>query len=597
MSEREEDGGPVWWGPPAGTNGPGRSDERRYAQNASFMTHLGSASCSFTIGSAGLRKCTKKTHQANFKCLQTPGGINTGIPADLDPLGAEYGKRADTRGKNDELSVQSTHEDTDDDEGSGFMRANHEQSTARKIVKVNRKLHPNPNPYGFARANETELRERKILICSRGKAVGERKDVRPVPQEEVELGFSHAPETELADRKNLKIRYKKGKEETLKSVEDTDATIEAETKEVTRWNNERRREWAEGKERQWKSYHYNLEKETEEKVIRRLGNEVERREEQSKAFHGSLTWKVHVRLYGLQRAIEHNGKLGLVLKWLEGKGKFQVQLESGLLLAVAPEHLIQEPTEGAEGREAGWQTKVKLTQKRRLRKLSRMKRAKAYEKKRSSTQETLGTINQETETKHEDFSKSTKDIRPPQTYKNHNNNNGGKTEGVVTRGVMSLEMFISTKREKMNLATLVTKLTSKKETCYGIYTRDTEQRHNKQVRTLARVLTRTSDLKNRTKIKDNNNGGKTDGVVHGGVMSLVREKMNLTTLVTKRTSKKAKCYGIYKRAKVIIKKRNGSEQKDWWIRPASCKMNTKRKILKGATDVYLLKRTIELEID
>jgi len=26
-------------------------------------------------------------------------------------------------------------------------------------------------------------------------------------------------------------------------------------------------------------------------------------------------------------------------------------------------------------------------------------------------------------------------------------------------------------------------------------------------------------------------------------------------------------------------------------------MNTKRKVLKGSTDVYLLKRTIELEID
>ena len=88
-----------------------------------------------------------------------------------------------------------------------------------------------------------------------------------------------------------------------------------------------------------------------------------------------------------------------------------------------------------------------------------------------------------------------------------------------------------------------------------------------------------------------------------GVMSLEifistkREKMKLITLVTKRTSKKAKCYGIYKRAKVLIKKRKGSEQKDWWKRPASCKMNTKRKIRKGSTDLCLLKRTIELEID
>ena len=83
-----------------------------------------------------------------------------------------------------------------------------------------------------------------------------------------------------------------------------------------------------------KNYYHNLKKETDEKAIRRLGNECERREEQSKAF---VTWKIPVRLYGLQRAIEHNGKLGLVLKWLEGKGKFQVQLENGLLVAVAPE--------------------------------------------------------------------------------------------------------------------------------------------------------------------------------------------------------------------------------------------------------------------
>jgi hypothetical protein len=30
-----------------------------------------------------------------------------------------------------------------------------------------------------------------------------------------------------------------------------------------------------------------------------------------------------------------------VLKWLEGKGKFQVQLENGFLVAVAPENVIR----------------------------------------------------------------------------------------------------------------------------------------------------------------------------------------------------------------------------------------------------------------
>ena len=74
-----------------------------------------------------------------------------------------------------------------------------------------------------------------------------------------------------------------------------------------------------------------------------------------------------------------------MLKWLEGKGKFQVQLENGLLVAVAPEHVIREPTRGAEGREAGWQRKDKLIKKRRLRKLSRIKRAGANWGKRSPT--------------------------------------------------------------------------------------------------------------------------------------------------------------------------------------------------------------------
>jgi hypothetical protein len=40
-------------------------------------------------------------------------------------------------------------------------------------------------------------------------------------------------------------------------------------------------------------------------------------------------------------------------------------------------------------------------------------------------------------------------------------NNGGLTEGVVKGGVMSLEIFISTKREKMKLITLATKRASK----------------------------------------------------------------------------------------------------------------------------------------
>ena len=41
-----------------------------------------------------------------------------------------------------------------------------------------------------------------------------------------------------------------------------------------------------------------------------------------------------------------------------------------------------------------------------------------------------------------------------------------------------------------------------------------------------------------------------------------------------------------------------SVHNDWWWKiPTPSRINTKRKIQKGSTDVYLLKRTIELEID
>ena len=69
----------TWWGPPAGTNGPGRLDERGYAQNASFMTHPGPASYQFTIGSAVLRKITKKTQPVNFTDMSPSGGADLNI--------------------------------------------------------------------------------------------------------------------------------------------------------------------------------------------------------------------------------------------------------------------------------------------------------------------------------------------------------------------------------------------------------------------------------------------------------------------------------------------------------------------------------------
>ena len=128
---------------------------------------------------------------------------------------------------------------------------------------------------------------------------------------------------------------------------------------------------------------------------------------------------------------------------------------------------------------------------------------------------------------------------------------------------------------------------------------DKERHNNRQIRTSAREL-RTSDPKLRTKIKYNNNGGKTEGVDDDrGVMSLKicmystrREKMKLGTLATKRASKQGQKIRLSAR-----RMKANNECKDWWKRLSTSKRNWKRKSLKGSTDVYLLKRTIELEID
>ena len=44
-------------------------------------------------------------------------------------------------------------------------------------------------------------------------------------------------------------------------------------------------------------------------------------------------------------------------------------------------------------------------------------------------------------------------------------------------------------------------------------------------------------------------------------------------------------------------KKKTKEENGWWKKMNTNRLNTKRKFLKGSTDVYLLKRTIEIEID
>ena len=107
---------------------------------------------------------------------------------------------------------------------------------------------------GFERAHETELTVRKIVKINR-------KLIHP-PREQVEAEaevsrFERAHETELSERKILKIRRKTEEEETIESAAESAAAKvaaqEAETEEDMRAKKERRRDWAEGRARKWKS--------------------------------------------------------------------------------------------------------------------------------------------------------------------------------------------------------------------------------------------------------------------------------------------------------------------------------------------------------
>jgi hypothetical protein len=87
-------------------------------------------------------------------------------------------------------------------------------------------------------------------------------------------------------------------------------------------------------------------------------------------------------------------------------------------VAVVLAHAHREATRGAEGRQAGLQRKENAIQKRRL---SRIKRAGEYWGKGSSKQETSDTSNKKQRKNKqvlEDFSKSNKEIRSQNTYKN-----------------------------------------------------------------------------------------------------------------------------------------------------------------------------------
>ena len=211
------------------------------------------------------------------------------------------------------------------------------------------------------------------------------------------------------------------------------------------------------------------------------------------------------------------------MRWLKDKGKFQVQLEDGLLLAVAPENAIRQETKGAKGKEGGMKRKEKLKDKRRRRRISRLKRARDYWENRFQTQATPCT------SKHR-VQEPTGSVKVPRTVqlstKSIKSSRAGKTPNHRARGVMSLRS-ISTKRAEMKVMTLGINIS--------------QERHS----------------------------GK-DNAEQGSAVDINDENRQ---------------------------KKQKYADKGWGECSFLSNQKSKRKILKGSTDVFLLKRTIELEID
>ena len=462
--------------------------------------------------------------------------------------------------------------------GLGFHRAHVDVLATRKIVTIcrryavaqlretsdrgNKMLDDVEVDHGFQRAHADVLKTRKIVKILRRDAAAQLRETsdrgsKILDDVEVDHGFQRAHADVLLTRKIVKIRRdvavqqvneEENKDSTPQKEEEEEVTEGSEGTEGLEGtlpptesvmgrleaNKERGHAFAAERARKWKSWCHNLEKEKtekKEKVTRRLENECERRERQSKSF----TWSSPVKLSGL--SVQDNGK-GLLLRWLEEEGKLQVLHEDGRLIAVEPENVIREETRGAVGKEVGTQRDEKILQKKRLRNISRIKRAGAHWKKRFPAQDTTDVSGRTQPRENKTSGKLARVLRTSElkrTKINNNNNNGrGKTPTLDHwRGVMSLSIH-STKRGVMKLVTMGTS----------------------QIR-----LEKDNGIRN---YEDYLHDGNADG----------------NAMVAKKGQEGKR-----------------STLKVWWEILLPSRLNVKRKILEGSTDVYLLTRTIEIEID
>ena len=233
----------------------------------------------------------------------------------------------------------------------------------------------------------------------------------------------------------------------------------------------------------WVKSIWNQVEEKKAKAMRRCGKEETRRNEQSELFQ--VQWKkesdkwrsqwdlwmlqlggVPATLIGLKRAEMYNGKRCIILKKLQDtEDRYQVKLENGRILSVKDKNLRPDraiPIRGATGSKEGMMKKEKAMQKKQRRKINRIKKALVYWKKRALIQGTSSPSKQSRQIRTSARVPRISDPKRRTKLKHNNNNNGGKTEGVMTsRGVMSLKIY-STKREKMKLITLAIKRASKK---------------------------------------------------------------------------------------------------------------------------------------
>ena len=222
----------------AHTNGPGSIDDIRYPQNATFMTHLSPASCQFTLGSAVLRKNTKKTQPVYFGDMPNTGGtllhkrplIDAGM-LETDRR-AEYDRRAaydnrveltrraeyDRRLEYDRRNQIAMCPIRDDEEWTVQLNRLIQMG---KIIETLTAMFMQPSqPKAEAEAvNTTKTVPQHSHAQLTRKVLRILRRPRLDPQEvEGDLGFSHAPEAELKDRKILKICRNKEEEETNKQI-------------------------------------------------------------------------------------------------------------------------------------------------------------------------------------------------------------------------------------------------------------------------------------------------------------------------------------------------------------------------------------------